>query len=264
MSEFSWWLDQDPRGYSDNKVDGAVTTVAYNDIASGIWYFHVKGKINDTWGQQSTYAAHIDNTPPAVFTPVIEPTDSRPGEKRVITFSTTDQHSGLDHYEVKILSLDDKSGAEPFFTEHTSPWLTTPLDIGRYKIVVRAYDTAGNWQDGTDAVTNTPPPPDIRDRLNQGIVVGGYFIAWWKAIIAIVGFLLIILIILILWRRAHEDVSEQVQESLEKAHRRLRVQHDKIAAELKEEQQVREVLSQELKDLKQTDADDNKNHYEQT
>ena len=78
------------------------------------------------------------------------------------------------------------------------------------------------------------------------------------------GFLLIILIILILWRRAHEDVSEQVQESLEKAHRRLRVQHDKIAAELKEEQQVREVLSQELKDLKQTDADDNKNHYEQT
>src|SRR3989344_3088073 len=32
MTEFSWWFDEDPRGYADNKVDGAGTTASYSDV----------------------------------------------------------------------------------------------------------------------------------------------------------------------------------------------------------------------------------------
>src|SRR3989338_2532916 len=255
MTEFSWWFDQDPRGYADNKADGTGLNASYSDVQSGIWYFHVKGKISDLWGQQSSYAVRIDNTPPAAFTPNISPDGSKPNERRIVSFTTTDQHSGLDHYEVKVLPLDENTGAEPFFTEHTSPWLTTSLGIGRYQIIVRAFDKAGNWQDGTLTITNEPPPPTLKEKFNQGIIVNGRFIAWWMILTGSIILLLLLLLILILWRRAHEDVSEQIQETLEKAHERLRRQHGKIAAELKEEEEVKEVLSQELKDLEKDDHD---------
>lgn len=254
-AEFSWWFDQDPRGYADNKVDGPGTNAAYNDVESGIWYFHVKGRVGEAWGQQSSYVAHIDNTPPASFTPSIQPEGSRPDEKRIVTFSSTDQHSGLDHYEVKILPLDENVKAEPFFTEHTSPWLTPPLSVGRYQIIVRAFDKAGNWQDGTLTIANEPPPPTLKEKFNQGIIVGGRFIPWWVVIISGIILLLLILIIIILWRRAHADVAEQIQETLERAHHRLEKEHEKIAAELKEEQEVKEVLSHELEHLEKDNQD---------
>ena len=255
MAEFSWWFDEDPRGYTDNKADGTAATASFNDVKSGIWYFHVKGRVGEAWGQQSSYAVHIDNTPPAAFTPTVQPEGSRLNEKRIVTFATTDQHSGLDHYEVKIFPLDEDVKAEPFFTEHTSPWLTPSLGVGRYQIIVRAFDKAGNWQDGTLVIANEPPPPSLQERLSQGIIIGGQFIPWWMLGAIGVILLLIILVILILWRRAHEDVAEQIQETLEKAHRRLQHEHEKITAELKEEQEVKEVLSHELEHLKKDNQD---------
>lgn len=249
MAEFSWWFDQDPRGYADNKADGVALNASYSDVKSGIWYFHAKGKIDDIWGQQSSYAVRIDNTPPAAFTPTISPEGSKPNEKRIVSFATTDQHSGLDHYEVKILPLDEASGTEPFFTEHTSPWLTTPLGLGRYQIIVRAFDKAGNWQDGTLTIENEPPPPTFKEKFNQGIIVGGRFIPWWMIISGGILLLLLILLMIVLWRRAHKDVAEQIQETLAKAHHRLEREHEKIDAELKEEEEVKKTLSKELEHL---------------
>lgn len=250
VKEFSWWLDEDAHGYADNKPDGTGTSASYSDVKSGLWYFHVKGKTDESWGQQSTYAVHIDNTAPATFTPSTESTISRPDERRIVTFATTDRHSGLDHYEVKILPLDeDSNAAEPFFTEHTSPWLTPTLGIGRLAIIVRAYDKAGNWIDGTVNILNEPPPPTLTTRLTGGIIINGRFVPWWLIIVVAIVALLILLLALVIWRRVHRDVATELHETLAKAHRRIQEQRREITAELKEEAVVKDLLGRELGEL---------------
>lgn len=93
-----------------------------------------------------------DVTPPNAIVPFTARTRYVEGEDALIDFGTTDDGSGIDHYE---LSLND----EPFFVAE-SPYLLSGLTVGDLLIEVRAVDRAGNerfgktgirvYQDGTE------------------------------------------------------------------------------------------------------------------
>ncbi|UCE37747.1 MAG: Ig-like domain-containing protein [Thermoplasmata archaeon] len=125
----------------------------YTTIADGTWYWKVR--TNDSDGDWSQYSIAwnftVDTTPPNSFTPIADPANWTNNTRPIITFITTDDTSGIDHYEVSI-----NSG--PFSTQD-SPYTLPPQIDGIHNITVRAYDAAGNFVDGyVDVYIDITPP----------------------------------------------------------------------------------------------------------
>jgi len=111
-------------------------------LKDGIWYFHVQEETADGWGPVSTFKIQIDTTPPnpvhIQFPHGATSTDPRP----VILFNTTDDLSGIDHYDVVVAGNSlvtvnkDEVTANPYPLPEQQP--------GPGTVTVTAYDEAGN------------------------------------------------------------------------------------------------------------------------
>ncbi|MFA6354346.1 MAG: cohesin domain-containing protein [Candidatus Paceibacterota bacterium] len=232
---FSYILNNSPVDYPDDISEGMKTFVAYNNLADGIYYFHIKSLREGSWGGVTSFGIKIDNTPPAVFDIEISPSDSTTNRKPLISFDTTDQNSGIDHFELKIISLDKPASgtsasldSAPFFIEVVSPY-AQELELGRYDVVVRAFDQAGNFYQATKRLEVTNKLFDFVK--NQGLKIGGSFVISWT----VVWIFSIIIIILLgflarfvwIWHRKIEhqleagpmrnpDLAEKIKELKEK------------------------------------------------
>ncbi|MBI2035863.1 MAG: hypothetical protein HYT12_04280 [Candidatus Liptonbacteria bacterium] len=154
----NWTADQNLEGYSyvlntspidlpDDISEGTKNEVIYRNLPSGIHYFHIKALRESSWGGVTHFALNIDAAPPAGFPIEVVPGTRSSRKNVVISFSTTDRDSGIEHYEIKIVKLNDTHEAEDeesFFIEASSPFVTT-LELGNYEVTVRAYDNAGNF-----------------------------------------------------------------------------------------------------------------------
>jgi len=130
VHESPWTLPELP--------DGTRTIVVRATDRAGNW---AEGKVK----------AFVDRTPPADVSPVAEP----PSWTRTppqITFSTKDNSSGVDHYEVRV----DKGR----FLVSTSPFTAPELDDGEHDITVRAVDRAGNSVEGSVRIYIDRSKPD--------------------------------------------------------------------------------------------------------
>ncbi len=105
VADFSYSFDQDPAGIPDNISEGDYTSVSFSDVEDGIWYFHIKAKKDGGWGGASHVSVSIDSSPPASFTPVIEPSLKTTENQPLVSFMTTDAFSGIDHYEIKYIDI---------------------------------------------------------------------------------------------------------------------------------------------------------------
>jgi hypothetical protein len=144
---YSYVLDQEPSGIPDNIDDTRETTASFPNVADGIWYFHIKQKRGGIYGEPSHYRVKIDTTGPADFKPIIEASGGTIKKSGQLTFFTSDALSGLDHYEIGIFDTSQEAGAAPIFVEATSPYRIP--DIGtNVRVVIRAFDHAGNTRDG--------------------------------------------------------------------------------------------------------------------
>lgn len=153
---FSYTLSDDPADTPDDVIDSKETHIAYENVADGIHYFHLKEFRDGVWSGTSHYSLKIDSTPPAAFPIDISPNARTTTRKPYIQFSTTDGLSGVNHYEIKIVPLKGGvSGQELLFTETNSPYVTPELDFGSYDVIVRAYDNAGNIQESTQLLVIT-------------------------------------------------------------------------------------------------------------
>ena len=147
QSAFQVIIDDNIDFSSINYDSGQVTsTVASytpsSSISDGIWYWKVKTKDNDgAWGAYSDYfEVTIDTTEPNSFIPTANPSTWTNNTQPIITFSTTDALSGIDHYEISI-------DIGPFST-HSSPYTLPSQTNGIHNITIRAYDSAGNYVEG--------------------------------------------------------------------------------------------------------------------
>ncbi|UCH88901.1 MAG: Ig-like domain-containing protein [Thermoplasmata archaeon] len=118
----------------------------YTIMNDGTWYWKVRTKdIDGDWGPYSNHRRlTIDTVPPNPFTPSLDEPGWTSNPTPTISFNTTDDTSGIDHFEMKI-----DTGA---FKEATSPFTMPAQEDGIHNVTVRAYDKAGLYTDSIIAV----------------------------------------------------------------------------------------------------------------
>lgn len=230
---YSYILDQEPAGEPDDISEGMRTRVAYNNLADGAYYFHIKSLRQGAWGGITDYVIRVDNAPPAAFKLGFSPGSRTSNNRPIIDFVTTDAMSGIDHYELKLISLDSPEAivaqnATPFFIEAPSPY-SRILGRGRYDVVVRAYDQAGNYFQAEQKLTITAP--FVEFIYSEGLSIGGIILRWpyaWILILALLG--LLVYSARWVWKR-HRQIEEYLVHDI--------LKHPNISgklAELKEKQ----------------------------
>ncbi len=146
---FSYTIDNKPNTIPENILGGDETTKSFEDLDDGLWYFHIKANKSGVWGTTGHFLVRVVTTPPAEFkieanylvAAVIS------GERTLVSFFTTDNLSGIDHYEVGIIDKNQPATESPVFVQSESPF-QVPLGIGgKLEVVVRAVDKAGNVRD---------------------------------------------------------------------------------------------------------------------
>ncbi|MDZ4244074.1 MAG: cohesin domain-containing protein [Candidatus Doudnabacteria bacterium] len=154
VTGYSSVINDTPVDVPDDISEGIKTGVAYKNLGDGVKYFHIKSLRGEHWGGTTHFALNIDTLPPAEFPIEIIPGTRTTRSQPIIQFATTDNLSGLDHYELKIVPLSPgKAQAaltatnQPLFIEVVSPYVAPPLEKGSYSVIVRAYDRAGNSQE---------------------------------------------------------------------------------------------------------------------
>jgi len=186
---YSYKLDDDPYGEPDNTIDNESTSVSFEEIGDGVQYFHLKAKKGEIWGGTSHFRVMIDNTPPKKFEPYLEPFSFASGNSLLIYFNTIDSLSGIDHYQVRLVDLSDPehivlSG----WSREEAPFRLTTERQGIFRILVRAFDKAGNFQENKIQVRIISPPLII---ASGGLQIRGLVLPWW-----LIYILLILIVIL--------------------------------------------------------------------
>lgn len=170
--DVSFVLDTHPLSTTE-KVRGVINTYTYKDIEDGVWYFHIKYKNQNGWGQTANFAVQIDTQKPKPIVLSFPHGASSLDNRPVAFFNTTDSLSGIDHYEVKI---GDKHSYQllPDAIAPSNPYVIPPQEPGVYSIKVVAYDKAGNSTQATDSFEiiglDLPQVISIPDKISEGDV----------------------------------------------------------------------------------------------
>lgn len=202
---YSYMMSDEPVDRSDNISEGTREGTTFKKLTNGRHYFHIKALRAGVWGGVTDYAVNVDTEAPADFPVEIMPSGRTSEHQPLIKFFTTDAHSGLERYELKIISL--KTDAKTFFIESQSPYIPASLDFGRYDVIVRAYDIAGNYREVTS-----------RLEIVQGIFEA-FSLRGPQGIIVTIGLLLLLVLGYIakhmhLWHKSMGpvDVSQKLKE----------------------------------------------------
>jgi hypothetical protein len=144
-AEYSYLLSFNPLAEPDevpDKPEGKLIWMGdmkYEGLADGIYYFSLKQRLLDEdWSQTITYRAMIDTILPEPFELKIGREPSIFEGKYFLSFTTEDNTSGIDYYEVK----EGKGNWQKVST----PYLLKSQSLTK-KITVRAYDKAGNYRE---------------------------------------------------------------------------------------------------------------------
>ena len=216
---FSYILNDFPVDDPDDISEGLRAGVSYKDLADGSYYFHIKRLREGIWGGITHFKIQVDNTTPASFKTSFSPDNYTSNRRPILEFTTTDTVSGLDHYELKFIPLDATRAKEDagktetqFFIEATSPY-SQRLELGRYEVVVRAFDRAGNFYQSTDRLTITYPFFEII--REQGLRLGGLYIIPW---IYVWIFASILLLVLAYFARKLWEWHRRLEQQIDAAH----------------------------------------------
>lgn len=212
ISAFSYILNQDVVDLPDDVSEGINDSVLYKNLSDGGHYFHIKALRNQVWGGVTHYVLNIDSSPPADFSINIIP-DTKTSRRQVVAeFQTTDKWSGVERYELKLVPLTQKNevgpeeaGNSPFFIEVSSPYVTSGLDLGKYDLVVRAYDGAGNYKEVVQKIEIVNP--FFRLIGDEGLEIRGIFMIPWMWLWIIFA-LIILLLALLGWyiSKRHSEI----------------------------------------------------------
>jgi hypothetical protein len=148
---FNFVLDNKPSTIPESIVKTKDNAVSFAKLADGLWYFHLKEKKNGVWGAISHFLIKIDTVPPAPFVPTINSLAASPAlfNRIPVSFFTTDNLSGVDHYEVGMIDKNQPTTVSPSFMQTESPFLVPSKDGAQGQVIVRAVDKAGNARDAT-------------------------------------------------------------------------------------------------------------------
>jgi len=173
-AQYSYLLSYDPLAEPDetpDKPEGELIWMGdmeYEGLDDGIYYFSLKQELSDEdWSLPLSYRAMVDATSPEAFRLETGRDPSLFEGKYFLSFATQDKMSGIDYYEIKEGKRD--------FKKATSPYLLEDQSLGK-KIIVRAYDKAGNYREA-----EIKPSYKItwKDGLCLILILIGMGAIWW-------------------------------------------------------------------------------------
>jgi len=177
VTDFSWSFDQNPTKRPDTVSEGSKTQVSFSDVNDGTWYFHLRQKKDETWGKTSHVQVLIDTSPPREFSSRVETYTRLVGYQTMVYFETADDSSGIDHYEASVIDLSADEPFRSFFTEEISPYRVPFQKAGKYNVIIKAVDQAGNSREAEARFRMITPI--ITHLEGQGLAVKGIVISWW-------------------------------------------------------------------------------------
>ncbi len=206
VTNFSWSFDQNPQGRPDGISEGDKTLVSFSEVKDGIWYFHIRQKKEGIWGKTTNVPIRIDTAPPNDFSPRVETYSRLVGYQTMVYFETKDNFSGVDHYEINIIDLSVFPSTQSFFAEVTSPYKVPFQEAGKYNVIIRAIDRAGNIRESETRFRSMTPlithielmTPLITHIEGKGLEIRGVLFSWW--LIGILIFIFIFVIGIIIWQ----------------------------------------------------------------
>ncbi|MBX4190386.1 hypothetical protein KW791_03785, partial [Candidatus Parcubacteria bacterium] len=143
----SYLVTDSPASNPGPHSDGITGKILISNVADGTHFFHLKIRRGTTWGPIMHYQFNIDSVLPKEFNiDVINDGSIKPE----ITFKTTDEGSGIDHYEVQI----GNGGWDKIAAGDAGKSLPVAFNqIGSKIVTVKAIDQAGNEQIATTKVS---------------------------------------------------------------------------------------------------------------
>lgn len=170
VTNFSYVLDHNSETIPDNYGEGLVITTSYLSIDDGIWYFHIKGRANQSWGPVTHYRVQIDASPPYDFKIISEESIPTANPSPRFRFEAKDDLSGIDRYEIAI----DQSN---WLKTTDNSYQVQNLSVGRHNLMVRAIDRAENsTEQQMEIEISTPSGPQIT-YWTKRILYGESFVA---------------------------------------------------------------------------------------
>ena len=212
---FSYTLDHNANSVPDTEVDTFDAEAGFSNLESGIWYFHVRERAGNSWGGVSDYFVNIDTDTPAAFGVDVSPSTHTTSKSPIVRFFTTDGLSGFDHFELKLVPLRSGPGESTFFFEAASPYQLSGISTGRYELIVRAFDKAGNFRDESETL-------NILSSFFQFISPEGIdliivFVPWGIVVPLLAVLALAVLVfVLRMWRRHQHHIRHAFREDFKK------------------------------------------------
>src|SRR3989344_806077 len=182
--EFSWKLPQgvlEVRTLIGKSLAGnpsvsyipPISKKKVDELPDGTYYFSLQVRTTTGWSAVSRYRVNIDTMPPKPFS-VIFPHGNKGLEPQpVVFFNTTDNESGISHYEIKI--GNDAKPVKIAPVAESNPYVLPPQVPGIYTLFVTAIDNAGNTRNNSTEFTiegiNVPVVTYYPETIESGDIV---------------------------------------------------------------------------------------------
>ena len=121
----------------------------------------------------------------------------------------------MDYYQIKCIDITPEKAEEEAGFLLKLPVLISSLAlaVGKYLVVVRAYDVAGNWREGNVKIEILPKELFF---TKDGINFRGFLIPWWILILILILIILFIIILILLRYRRLKKREKEELSSIEK------------------------------------------------
>ncbi|NTU98641.1 hypothetical protein HGA64_01370 [Candidatus Falkowbacteria bacterium] len=142
--DFNKELNYEPK----EEPQGLISSKAYQSVADGVWYFHLRFQDGKKWGTTEHYRVMIDTIRPQPFDARVEQRDASTWP--VLYFKSKDALSGVRSYEIFVNSLEETKYdiSEDESQEILSAELSK-LGYGDHTALIKVEDKAGNQTDTT-------------------------------------------------------------------------------------------------------------------
>lgn len=173
VTKVSYGIDQNPTTNPEFIAEGLITEVSFSNLDDGIWYFHINFRNQSGWGKITHRKVLIDTQPPKPFKIIFDNQGDPINPRPLFNFKTIDSLSGVEYYEV----IFEQEGG-PTTTTTTpqdikdNPYQSLPLPPGKHKIIVKAFDGAGNFSQASTEFEILPIETPIITKYPKRLNVG--------------------------------------------------------------------------------------------